>query len=322
MIRAAGYAKINLYLEVVGLLPDGYHRLESVMQTLALHDLVTVAPAKELSLEWNWADPITQGATWAVGPAMDDLAVEIPTDARNLAWKAAEALREFAGVSAGARISISKAIPAAAGLAGGSADAAATLVALNQLWQLQLPFSQLLELGATLGADVPFCLAGGCQLCTHRGDQLSPLSVTPDWYVLLLKPPLTLATKAVYQTLDQMSETQGELRSVEPMVEALAQRNLTQTGQTVFNRLEAASFALAPTLKQWKGKLGEAARQAVEGEDFALLMSGSGPTLFALFPNQAQAHRAARLLEPELVGELAGGQILVTGLGRRGAGIL
>ena len=106
------------------------------------------------------------------------------------------------------------------------------------------------------------------------------------------------------------------------MVEALAQRNLTQTGQTVFNRLEAASFALAPTPKQWKGKLGEAARQAVEGEDFALLMSGSGPTLFALFPNQAQAHRAARLLEPELVGELAGGQILVTGLGRRGAGIL
>jgi 4-diphosphocytidyl-2-C-methyl-D-erythritol kinase len=188
VLTLRAYAKVNLDLRVLGLLPDGYHEVRTVLQSLRLHDTLTFSATR--------------------GPFVitcDDPA--IPTDARNLIWRAAEILGHAAAprraVPSGVSVHVTKRIPAQAGLGGGSADAAATLLALTRLWRLDLDVIDLASLGARLGADVPFFLAGGTALGAGRGDDVSPLTEPPPSSVVLAMPPFGVSTPDAYRWFDQ-----------------------------------------------------------------------------------------------------------------------
>jgi 4-diphosphocytidyl-2-C-methyl-D-erythritol kinase len=186
VVRA--FAKINLDLTIVGLLPDGYHEVRTVLQSVALHDTLTFT-----AVPGPFAITCTQPG--------------VPTDARNLVWRAAALLwsvrRDPTAPLAGVRVTLEKRIPAEAGLGGGSSDAAATLVALSRLWNLSLDLPSLARLGARLGADVPFFLAGGTALGSGRGDDVSPLVEPPVTPIVIVKPPFGVPTPDAYGWFDQ-----------------------------------------------------------------------------------------------------------------------
>ncbi len=317
MITAAAYAKINLYLAVTGDLPSGYHSLESVMHTLTLYDTVKVTDSDHLSLSCCWTDPVQQGAVFSSRIPVDSVteaAEFVPCDSRNLAWKAAEALRNYAGIRRGAHIHLIKAIPAAAGLAGGSADAAATLVALNELWGAGLSPSELAQLGAGLGADIPFCLSGGSKLCVGRGDEMTDAPLAPDWSVLLVKPDFSLSTQSVYQALDAYPDAWDSPNGTANILRAIRTGDIGKVGISLYNKLETASFGLAPSLGEWMALIKATGTAGT-------LMSGSGPTIFSLFANPQAAQAAASVLV-NATRDLGGAQVIVTRLGASGAALL
>ena len=183
------HAKINLHLDVTGTRPDGYHSLVMLMQSIGLHDLVTVEAVDSPGIEIRCDLPY------------------IPTDRRNIAWKACEAF----GVTDGLRITLEKRIPSQAGLGGGSADAAAVLTALRDMFRPDLPGEALREIGAKVGADVPFCLIGGCCLAEGIGEVLTPLPCLPDNYEIeVLKPAMGVNTARAYAALDRMEFTRPQ----------------------------------------------------------------------------------------------------------------
>jgi 4-diphosphocytidyl-2-C-methyl-D-erythritol kinase len=259
-------AKINLTLEVLGRRPDGFHALRSVMQVIALADRLTVEPADTLSLTCSL-------------PELES--------AQNLVWRAAELLRRETGTTAGARIFLQKVIPVAAGLGGGSSDAASALLALDRLWDLRLPRDRLLELGARLGSDVPFFLGEtGCALVEGRGEHLSPLpDLAPRW-VVLVRPPQPLSTAVVFGAFPPARWSDGARTG--------AWIAASEGGRRVpppFNYLEPVALELAPAARTARDAL-----RAAGGE--ALALSGTGPTVFALFEEEALAREAfARLGE-------------------------
>ena len=180
-IKVKAYAKINLVLDVIGRRPDGYHEVEMISQSVNLHDELQFVLEPTISLETN-----------------DHC---LPLDDRNLVLKAARKLLAYSRIEAGARIVLDKRIPVGAGLGGGSADAAATLAGLNQLWGLNLPRVELEKIAVTLGADVPFCLRGGTVLATGIGEQLTDLPPLAALPIFLAKPPLSVSTKKIYDNL-------------------------------------------------------------------------------------------------------------------------
>lgn len=328
MVTALGYCKINLYLQVVGHLPGGYHALESVMHSLQLHDQVQVKEAREISLTYSWVNPMLQGAVFASPSGADIPREPIPCDASNLAWKAAELLRTYCEVDKGAAIHLKKAVPAAAGLGGGSADAAAALVALNQLWDLGLHPRELQQLGAKLGADVPFCITGGCRLCRGMGEEMSDAPVGPGWYVMLVKPAFSLSTKLVYETLDVILPESEKIQSagsdeyrqvaaasaLDSVLSGLATQDMYKVGRSLYNTLETASFHLEPQLREWK--------ELVQQTDACgVLMSGSGPTIFALFQDKERAVGSALFVE-EKGRDIGPAQVIVTQLGWEGVRVI
>lgn len=250
-IRA--YAKINLSLEVLRRRPDGYHQIVSVMQTIDLHDVVRLEASGDLTFK------------------CDEARLGSPD---NLAWRAAEALQTYSGSRLGASIQLIKRIPAAAGLGGGSSDAAAVLKGLNQLWSLDLGAPQLAEMGAKLGLDIPFFLYGGTALVEGRGERITPLRPLSPLPVVLVRPPLVLPgkTAALYGRLRPPDFSSGETTY------SLAER--IQQGQglasarlvNVFQRVVLNEFPIvADTLRRMR----EAGADAIH-------LSGSGPTLFSL----------------------------------------
>jgi 4-diphosphocytidyl-2-C-methyl-D-erythritol kinase len=281
-------AKINLHLEVLGLRPDGYHELAMVMQSIDLADRLHLRRREDGRIELS-ADH-----------------AGLPLDQDNLIVQAAEALRRHAGRGElGADIRLEKRIPIGAGLAGGSSDAAAALVGLEALWGLGLPRQDLHELAAGLGSDVPFCLEGGTVLCFGRGERLEPLSrrSLPPLAVLLVKhPQLSVSTPWAYRLC---RERRGEhyLRDEEaferrrralrnsPLVGALQGRAPLPP---IRNDLEAVVSEEVPGIATGM----ELLRRC--GEALAVAMSGSGPSLFALFPDPAAAQRARDDLAAEL----------------------
>src|SRR4030042_6633058 len=186
-------AKINLVLEVLGKRDDGYHELRSLVQTISLCDVISLEPTDVISLECS--EPVLQTSD-------------------NLAIRAAELLRQVSGCQKGARIKLQKRIPWGAGLGGGSSDAATTLVALNRLWELKLKTSELIELAARLGSDVPFFIHGGAGLVEGRGEKVTPLeAVAPRWFVLLIPPlsKISNKTQRLYSCLGSQYFTDGHL---------------------------------------------------------------------------------------------------------------
>lgn len=265
-LQIAAHAKINLTLDVTGRRPDGYHTVRMVMQSVGLHDDVTVMRTD--------SGTITLSCDQAY----------VPTDARNLAVRAAQLFFAHTALPCtGLHIDLVKRIPVAAGLAGGSTDAAAVLHALNTLYETGLSDEQLCEIGLKLGADVPYCLLGGTMLAEGIGEQLSPLLPPPFCYVVLCKPPFAVSTAAVYQAIDTAPltvrpDTQG-------MLQALMTGDYAGICHRLYNVMETVTAARHSEIGRIKDILLSC------GADGAV-MSGSGPTTFGLFADRAKAQTA------------------------------
>ena len=259
------YAKINLALEVIGKRPDGFHEVSMIMQSVSLHDTVTMKVRD---------DKITL--------VCDN--TELPCDKTNLAYRAADLLQQEYGIEKGVHIELTKRIPMAAGLAGGSTDAAAVLRGLNVLWGLALSPYELENLAAQLGSDVPFCLWGGTALASGRGEILESLPDFAGYGVVLANPPLQVSTAEVYGKYQQQEKQ--SCSAIPAMRRAIAQKDFQMVTQLLFNDLECVSVAAHPQIAEIKEKLAIAGATGV-------LMSGSGPTVFALTNDVASAGKLA-----------------------------
>jgi 4-diphosphocytidyl-2-C-methyl-D-erythritol kinase len=257
MLELQAYAKINLGLEVTGKRPDGYHNIVSVMQLVDLHDTLTFSPADELRLFSN-------------DPAM------LEEGDNNLVLRAAHLLRHTYGNSQGAHITLEKRIPSAAGLGGGSSDAAATLVGLSRLWGLNVASEELSRLGALLGSDVPFFLAGPTALVEGRGEQVTPIEPTPTFYAVLVFQPYNIPgkTRQLYASLTPQDLSDGS--RTRAVLKAL-RHGSDISAMAVFNSFERAAFQVFPGLDQVRKRMFEAGAPNVH-------LSGSGPTLYTLYP--------------------------------------
>lgn len=281
-------AKINLYLEILGDRADGYHELAMVLQSIDLCD--------RIELYANGTDTIRIHCDHA----------QVPLDKSNLAYRAAELMTtQFPKVFAkfgGVDIEIDKRIPVAAGLAGGSTDAAAVIVGIDLMWQLGLTQSELQELAAQLGSDIPFCIAGGTAIATGRGEKLSPLPDLDQVYVVLAKyRDLAVSTAWAYQTYRQqfnssylVDTTSLEARATQvhsgPLVNAIAHKDNTKIAQLLHNDLEKVVLPKYPQVQQLREAFAAA---GVLGT----MMSGSGPTVFALTETRTQAEAVQKQVE-------------------------
>jgi 4-diphosphocytidyl-2-C-methyl-D-erythritol kinase len=258
-VRVPG--KVNLYLAVGDRRDDGYHELTTVFHAVSLLDEVTVSTADMLSLE-------------LAGEGVDSL----PTDERNLAWKAAELMADHVGRAPDVAISIEKSIPVAGGMAGGSADAAAVLVAINTLWELGVPRRDLHTLAAQLGSDVPFALHGGTALGTGRGEELATVLARNTFHWVLAFADGGLSTPAVFAEIDRLRDTAGagrdappRLEDPEPVLAALASGDPAELAPLLGNDLQAAAVSLDPGLRR-------TLRAGTDAGALAGIVSGSGPT--------------------------------------------
>ncbi|ALV22442.1 MAG: 4-(cytidine 5'-diphospho)-2-C-methyl-D-erythritol kinase [Carnobacterium sp.] len=256
-------AKINLSLDVLQKREDGYHELEMVMTSIDLADRVTLKTIadNQISIRSN------NGF--------------LPLDQRNHAYKAALLIKETFGIQLGVDIVIEKKIPIAAGLAGGSSDAAATLRGLNQLWDLGLTLEELAVLGAEIGSDVPYCVYGGSAFATGRGEKIEPLDEIPQCWVVLVKPKKGISTGTVFSAL---AYDTIEHPDTQAMLAAIKTQNYNKMTQYAGNALEKTSIIRQPAIETIKQKMLQF------GADTAL-MSGSGPTIFALCRKYSRAQR-------------------------------
>lgn len=259
------YGKLNLSLDIVGKRTDGYHLVRMIMQTVNLYDVLEFTKTTEpgIILTTNHSD--------------------LPTNQDNLIYRAVSLLMKNYSIQQGVRIHLEKHIPVAAGMAGGSADCAATLSGINTLFSLGLSTEELIKLGTSLGADVPYCLLGGTALSEGIGEILTPLPDVPSCKVLLVKPAIDISTKWVYTTLDWKSLTSHP--DVDGMISDLNTRNLVGISKKMSNVLETVTIPAHPIIQNIKETLLEL------GADNSL-MSGSGPTVFGLFFEETLAQNA------------------------------
>ncbi|MDB5334877.1 MAG: 4-diphosphocytidyl-2C-methyl-D-erythritol kinase [Planctomycetaceae bacterium] len=279
-------AKLNLFLEVSARRPDGYHELETLMVTISLFDTLrfTQTQPGHPNLRNHWCVSRQQHAT----------ATSLPSGPDNLVLKAASLLLRETGLSKGVDIDLFKRIPLAAGLAGGSSDAAATLLGLNCLWGLGLSLSELRELGAKLGSDVPFFLAGtNAAICRGRGEIIEPVRFSTGLHFVIVKPAAGLSTAQVFQNCQpaQTPKSAGEL------VRSLHCGDLGRAGTQMFNRLGAPAEQLCNQVSQLRDRFASL-------PVFGHLMSGSGTSYFGLCHNSQQARRLAGRLKSTHPGQV------------------
>ncbi len=271
------YAKINLGLDVVGRLENGYHQVRMIMQTVGIYDRLTFAAGES-------------------GIRIVTDSGELPTGPNNLIYRAAVLLLETCGVEAGVDIRLEKHIPIAAGMAGGSSDAAATLQGLNDLFALGLTQERLRQLGVRIGADVPYCIMGGTALAEGIGEVLTPLPPAPRCTVLVAKPDLQVSTKYVYEHLDAGESWQHP--DIDGMRSAIESGSLPGVVSRLGNVLETVTAGAYSVIGQIK-------REMLTRGAMGSLMSGSGPTVFGIYGSREQAQDArSRLEETGLAREL------------------
>ncbi|MCI9323859.1 MAG: 4-(cytidine 5'-diphospho)-2-C-methyl-D-erythritol kinase [Lachnospiraceae bacterium] len=271
------YAKINLGLDVVGRLENGYHQVRMIMQTVGIYDRLTFAAGES-------------------GIRIVTDSGELPTGPDNLIYRAAVLLLETCGVEAGVDIRLEKHIPIAAGMAGGSSDAAATLQGLNDLFALGLTQERLRQLGVRIGADVPYCIMGGTALAEGIGEVLTPLPPAPRCTVLVAKPDLQVSTKYVYEHLDAGESWQHP--DIDGMRSAIESGSLPGVVSRLGNVLETVTAGAYSVIGQIK-------REMLTRGAMGSLMSGSGPTVFGIYGSREQAQDArSRLEETGLAREL------------------
>lgn len=265
-IRVRAHAKINLYLNVVGKRCDGYHELETVFHSIRLHDDVIIRSREEKGITVHCQNP------------------GVPCDSRNLAYQAARCLSDAVGGFGGLAIDIDKRIPVAAGLAGGSANAAAVLHGVNQLLELGFTQDALMRLGAQLGADVPFCLHGGAALGRGIGDILTPLPALHDVPLLLLNPGIEISTASVFKNSNfRLTKRKKEGIIIQTHVE---KREVVGIGENLYNQLEVPVFSKHPEIAGLKTEL------SAQAGCYGALMSGSGATVFALMRDTEATQRS------------------------------
>lgn len=266
-------AKINLSIDVLGKRQDGYHLVEMIMQTIDLYDLI------EINEKDN--DQITIKST----------SDEIPLDCNNLVYKAANLIKKTFNINKGVEIHIKKNIPVAAGMAGGSSNAAAALVGLNKLWNLNLSNQQLEKIGLKLGADVPFCINGGAVLASGIGEELTPIKgLTKDVCILVCKPDLFVSTKEVYECID--SKDIDKRPNNKFLIECLKNEETRQLAENMFNVLEGVTMDKHPVIQQIKDIM-------TNNRALGAMMSGSGPTVFGLYENREDAVKCKAILEKQ-----------------------
>ena len=265
-IRVRAHAKINLYLDVVGKREDGYHTLETIFHSIGLHDDVVIRKRDQKGITVRCEHP------------------SVPSGSRNLAYRAVQRLSDEVDGVGGVAIDIYKRIPVAAGLAGGSANAAAVLHGVNQLFELGFTPDVLMRLGGGLGADVPFCLHGGAAFGFGIGDQLTPLPALPDVSLLLLNPGVAVSTASVFKKLN-FSLTKPEKVSI--IIKTHVEKgDVVGIGKNLYNRLEVPVFSEYPELLTLKNEL------STQAGCYGVLMSGSGATVFAIMQDTDAARRS------------------------------
>ena len=260
-------AKINLVLDIVGKRDDGYHELSTVMQMTDLNDSLILEKRHEPGVRLRTSLP------------------SLPNDSGNIAFRAAELMRSAFGIKEGVSIDITKRIPVAAGMAGGSTDAAAVLIGMNRLFELSISTEQLMEFGGALGADVPFCVLKKTALLGGRGDKAEIIPPLPKCSILVAKPGIQISTAHVYAEYDRLKD----IKHPDPIGLALAMREGDFAGiaAKLGNVLEYVTAAEYPVINDLKAKMKELGAAGT-------LMTGSGPTVFGLFDDRNRAAHALR----------------------------
>lgn len=272
-------AKLNLFLEVHARRADGFHEIESLMVPVAWYDrVVAVAePSTKIRFECRLSRTLAPSTV----PLGDD----------NLCVRAARLLRQRAGLSAGLRLTLEKRIPAESGLGGGSSDAAATLLAVNDAWRLGWDRARLMPLAAELGSDVPFFLLAGAAIARGRGEQLEPVAGLGHLSFVVMRPPEGLSTADVYRACRPSTAPRG----VGPLIDALRRRRFEQLPYELHNALEPAAAAVSPCVQRVHDALADVGLRAVR-------MSGSGSAVFAICRHRREARRAAECLSSRGLG--------------------
>lgn len=271
-IKLKARAKINLGLDVVRKREDGYHEVRMIMQMINLYDRITLRRSTEPGIR------VTTNLPY------------LPVNEDNLVYRAAKLLMEEFKVTEGAEIELQKYIPVAAGMAGGSSDAAAVMVGVNRIFHLGLTKKQLMERGVKIGADVPFCIMRGTALAEGIGEVLTPLPAMPHCSLVIAKPKIHVSTKFVYGNLK--ANELKEHPDIDGQVQALREGSLEQLVAKMGNVLETVTVPAYPVIDEIK-------RTMLKNDAMGAMMSGSGPTVFGIFEREERAQEVCRLLKKE-----------------------
>ena len=258
-IRLKARAKINLGLDVIGRRENGYHDVRMVMQTVGLYDriIMTRIPEKEISIK--------------------SIIGFLPVNENNLVYKAIMLMKSKYKLDGGIEVDLNKFIPVAAGMAGGSSDAASALFGMNRLYELNLPIGELMNIGVEIGADVPYCIMRGTALAEGIGEKLTRLPDMPFCHILIAKPPVNVSTKLVYENLDST-----QIKShpdIDGIIEAIKLKDVALVASRMGNVLESVTVPLYPVIDSFKSYM-------IEHGAINAMMSGSGPTVFGIFPDE------------------------------------
>lgn len=261
-IRLKARAKINLSLDVLGKREDGYHDVRMVMQTIGIYDrlIITKIPENEIRIQSNL--------------------FYLPINENNLIYKAAKLLKDEFRFAGGVDVNLNKFIPVAAGMAGGSTDAASTLFGINKIYELGLSQNKLMELGVQIGADVPYCIMRGTALAEGIGEKLSRLKPVPHMWIVIAKPPINISTKLVYEQFDIKNINNHP--DIDKMIQAINKESVEEIAVNMGNVLEHVTIPLYPIIDSIKNDM--LSHGAINA-----MMSGSGPTVFGIFPNEQTA---------------------------------
>lgn len=269
-IQLKSRAKINLSIDVLGKREDGYHLVEMIMQTIDLFDKIKIFSLKEDTI------------------IIESNSLDIPLDSTNIVYKAADLIKKQYNIKEGVKIIIEKNIQIAAGMAGGSSNAAAVLVGLNQLWQLKLSENKLKELGLKLGADVPFCIGGQTALAENIGEKLTKIDgLSENIFILVCKPELFVSTKEIYEEID--SKIIEKRPNNKLLIQLLKENKIQQIADNMYNVLEEVTRERYPVIE-------EIEKIMMENDALGSMMSGSGPTVFGLYINREDAENCKNKL--------------------------
>lgn len=263
-------AKINLSIDVLGRREDGYHLVEMIMQTIDLFDKIRIFSLEEdeIILESNSND--------------------IPLDSSNIVYKAVDLIKKTFDIKKGVKVYIEKNIPIAAGMAGGSSNAAAILIGLNKLWRLDLNQGELKKLGLKLGADVPFCIEGGSSLAENIGEKLTKIKgLSQDAFILVCKPELFVSTKEIYEAID--SKIIDKRPDNQLLMKLLKENNITLLSKNMYNVLEEVTKEKYHVIK-------EIEKIMLDNNALGSMMSGSGPTVFGIYKTKQEADKCKNIL--------------------------